>query len=129
MTSIIDIRDFQCPILVEIPNGRIQQSDGNFLNSIAIYSCDDSYELNNIGNSIRVCTKSSWSGTEPTCQRNGSKNIKSGRNELHKQKPAPNCKSEPSNNSKWINPKLFIHYSALQNRFSIKLNPIIFPIL
>ena len=58
-----------CPVLLPPDNGRVTQL-GNTPGSLAIYSCDENYQLS--GESQRTCeSNGQWSGVAPACQPKG----------------------------------------------------------
>ncbi len=53
-----------CPQLKKPKHGSVEHRD-NFWGTVATYKCDRKYRL--IGESVRTCGESGWSGVEPTC--------------------------------------------------------------
>ena len=48
-----------------ITDGSVVCNDTNNYNSVCLFSCEDGFKVN--GSSNLTCTKSGWSGSEPTC--------------------------------------------------------------
>ena len=57
---------FDCGTLEDPENGSVD-SDGTTEGSSATYTCFAGYQLKGV--STRICTRSGWSGREPTCER------------------------------------------------------------
>lgn len=56
---------FDCGQLPNPPNGAVDTSTGTTYKSLAVYTCDEGYEL--LGEPVRTCGAFAWNGSEPSC--------------------------------------------------------------
>ena len=74
MTFCLDLmHTVICPNLPQPVNGAVMYSSSTIPRpeeSTVTYSCNTGYGL--VGNSVRMCTSSGWSGTNPLCRGTGS---------------------------------------------------------
>lgn len=56
---------FDCGLLPDPLNGTVDTSRGTTYKSLAVYTCDEGYEL--FGEPVRTCGAFAWNGSEPSC--------------------------------------------------------------